>query len=111
MREEAAHETGTSLDAGTGDGGAQREAWRRSLFGMLRPLGLLIEAEASRPLEAQVRIDFASYAPLTFRAAPARSARWFRPVCRTLTLATMPAYRASEAGRPVERVWRYSVVR
>ena len=45
-----------SLFSATGT--AAREAWRQLLFGVIQPLGRLIEAELSAKLEATISFDF-----------------------------------------------------
>ena len=37
---------------------AAREAWRQLLFGVIQPLGKLIESELSEKLEATINFDF-----------------------------------------------------
>lgn len=39
-------------------GTAAREAWRQLLFGVIQPLGKLIESELSEKLEATINFDF-----------------------------------------------------
>ena len=41
-----------SLFTERGDGTAQREAWRRALFGVIAPLGRTVEAELREKLDA-----------------------------------------------------------
>ena len=43
-------------------GSSLREAWRQTLFYVLKPLGRLVEAELSRKLETAVEIDFSALA-------------------------------------------------
>ena len=50
------------LFSSTGAGNAAREAWRQTLAFVIKPLGMLVEAELARKLETPVVLDFASLA-------------------------------------------------
>ena len=59
-------------------GTAAREAWRQLLFGVIQPLGKLIESELSAKLESRIRFDFSE-----LRASDLQGRAWaFQRSCR-----------------------------